>query len=154
MNKIPMNKTWLAAVALAGIAAFDAQAQGGPAPQTPAASTQQQIYGWQLMTPQEMQDYRARMRAAKTAAERNRIRAEHHQAMQERAKERGVTLPDMPMGRGMGGPGRGMRQGMGSGMGPGQGMGRGMGPAQGMGAGTNTPPPPAPNEGASQPPPQ
>lgn len=55
------------------------------------------IYGSQLMTPAERAAYRERMRSAKTRAERNRIRAEHHKAMQERARQRGVTLPNMPM---------------------------------------------------------
>ena len=54
------------------------------------------IYGSQLMTAQERNDYRERMRAAKTAQEREQIRAEHHARMQARAKERGLTMPDQP----------------------------------------------------------
>jgi len=78
------------------------------------------IYGFQLMTPQERDAYRARMRSARTQEERERIRAENHARMQERAKERGVTLPDAPGGRGIGrGPGPG--PGPGGGMGPGRG---------------------------------
>lgn len=95
------------------------------------AQTQQRIYGSQLMTKQERLEYRARMRAAKTQQEREQIRAEHHQRMQERAKARGMTLPDMPPFQ----PGRG---GMGPAMGPGGGMGPGtggMGPGGGMGGG-------------------
>jgi len=81
---------------------------------------QDRIYGSQLMTQQERNEFRARMRAAKTVQERERIRNEHHRQMQIRAKERGVTLPDEPPARGGGmGPG-----GMGGGMGPGGGMGR------------------------------
>jgi len=90
------------------------------------------IYGSQLMTLKERRAYRAKMRAAKTVKEREKIRAEHHKQMQERAKERGVTLPDMPPAGGMMmGPGNGVRQsggmggGMNGGMGPG-GMGGGM----------------------------
>ena len=80
----------------------------------------EQVYGWQLMTQQERTEYRAKMRTLKTAEERERYRVEHHKMMQERAKERGVTLPEMP------GPhGKGM--GPGSGMGPGNGMGPGPG---------------------------
>jgi multidrug resistance efflux pump len=83
---------------------------------------QQQIYGSQLMTQQERMEFRAKMRAAKTAEERQKIREEHHAQMQERAKEKGVTLPDVAPGQGM------MRDsGMGQGMGPGMGMGRGGG---------------------------
>lgn len=89
------------------------------------------IYGYQLMTPEERTEYRGRMRAAQSAEERQRIRAEHHAQMQERAKERGIALPDMPSGpagRGGGmGPGGGM-MGPGGGMGPGMGRGAGGGP--------------------------
>lgn len=81
-----------------------------------------QIYGAQLMTRQERNEYRARMRAAKTVQEREQIRKEHHERMKERAKERGVTLPDEPPVRGGGmGPGGGMEPG--NGMGPGMGGG-------------------------------
>jgi hypothetical protein len=80
---------------------------------------QDQIYGSQLMTEQERNQYRNQMRSAKTVQEREQIRAEHHKQMQARAKERGVTIPDEPPVRGGGmGPG-------GGGMGPG---GGGMGP--------------------------
>jgi hypothetical protein len=81
------------------------------------------IYGSQLMTSQERSEYGARMRAAKTAEEREQIRKEHHEQMKARAKEKGVALPDEPPARGMGG-------GMGSG---GGGMGSGGG---GMGGGS------------------
>lgn len=80
------------------------------------------VYGSQLMTNQERVEYRNRMRAAKTAEEREQIRLEHHKQMQERAKERGVTLPDVPPPRGAG-----------RGMGPGAGMGGGAGPGMGGG---------------------
>lgn len=84
--------------------------------------TQEQVYGSQMMTPQELADHRAKMRAAKTVEERERIRKENHDRMQERAKERGVTLPEeAPMGgAGMGPGGGGMGPG-GGGMGPGGG---------------------------------
>lgn len=57
---------------------------------------QDRIYGSQLMTQQERLEFRERMRAAGSAEEREQIRQEHHQRMQIRAKERGVTLPDEP----------------------------------------------------------
>lgn len=70
------------------------------------------IYGSQLMTFQERNDYRARMRAAASAEERERIRAEHHDRMKERAQARGVTLPDEPpAGRGPGSAAGGTRGG-------------------------------------------
>ena len=90
------------------------------------AKQQEQVYGSQLMTQEERGAYRAKMRAAKTQEEREKVRAEHHEQMKARAKERGVTLPDAPPA-------------MGGGMGPGGGMspeGGGMGPGGGMGGGT------------------
>jgi len=89
--------------------------------QTQGQIQDNQIYGSQLMTQQERNQYRARMQAAKTEQDRERIRKEHHEQMQVRAKERGVTLPAEPPPRGMG-PGYGGGPG---GMGPGGGMGGG-----------------------------
>ena len=82
------------------------------------AADQEQIYGSQLMTQQERVEYRAKLREAKTAEEREKIRKEHHKQMKERAKAQGVTLPDEPPARG-----GGMRPG-GGGMRPGGGRGR------------------------------
>lgn len=87
--------------------------------------TQEQIYGSQMMTPQEREEYRLRMRTAKTVEEREQIRKEHHERMKALAKERGITLPDEPPARGGGmGFGSGMGPGGGGGMGPGGGRGR------------------------------
>lgn len=55
---------------------------------------QEQIYGSQLMTQQERNELRAQMRAATSNEARDQIRWEHHLKMQERAKNRGITLPD------------------------------------------------------------
>jgi hypothetical protein len=81
---------------------------------------QEQIYVSQLMTQQERTEYHAKMSAAKTAEEREQIRKEHHEQMKERAKARGVILPDKPVvgGGGIGPGGGGMGPGGGS-MGPG-----------------------------------
>lgn len=76
------------------------------------------IYGSQLMNQQERNEYRAKMRNLRTAQEREQFRFEHHERMQERARERGITLPDAPPARGT----RGMGPG-GQGMGPGGGAG-------------------------------
>jgi hypothetical protein len=70
-----------------------------------AQAGDQDIYGWQLMTPAERAEHRAKMRAAKTDAERDKIRKEHHDKMKARAKERGVTLPEEPPTRGGAGSG-------------------------------------------------
>jgi hypothetical protein len=92
---------------------------------------QEQIFGSQLMTEQERNEYRERMRNAKTEQEREKIRAEHHERMVARAKERGVKIPDEPAVKGGGmGPGRGMGPGAG-GMGPGGGVGPSGGPGKG-----------------------
>lgn len=71
-----------------------------------ARGTGEPVYGSQLMTPEERADYHAKMRAANTVEERERIHDEHHKEMQARAKERGVALPDAPRSRR--GPGKGM----------------------------------------------
>ena len=64
-----------------------------------------QVYGWDLMTPEERIQHRETMRNMKTEEEREAYRMEHHQRMQERAQQRGVTLPPYQPGRGMGGAG-------------------------------------------------
>ncbi len=65
------------------------------------AVDQEQTYGSQLMTQQEHEQYRARMRAAKTTEEQEQILMEHHERMKERANERaGLPLPDKLPARG------------------------------------------------------
>lgn len=81
------------------------------------------IYGSQLMTRKEREEYHARMRELKTDQERQQFRQEHHQKMQARAKEQGKSLPDMhPMEPGHMAPGGGM--GPGGGAAPGGGKGK------------------------------
>jgi hypothetical protein len=105
------------------------------------------------MTAEERTEYRNKMRAAKTQADKDRIRSEHHTAMQARAKERGVTLPDKPQakGKGAGGAGQGTGKGVGgAGQGTGKGAGgagQGKGPAAGVGSGAGS----QPAGGATQP---
>ena len=84
------------------------------------------IYGSQLMTREERTEYRAKMRSLKTKEEREALRMEHHQNMQERAKAQGKTLPDMPMAKGGGAAGcAGMHGGMKHGAGGGAACGAG-----------------------------
>ena len=85
------------------------------------------VYGSQLMTREERAEYRAKMRSLKTKEEREALRMEHHQKMQERAKSMGKTLPDMPPAQG-----GGMMMKPCSGAGP---CGGGMGPGGGAGSG-------------------
>jgi hypothetical protein len=131
----------LLAAAVAGalsIVAGAATAAEQAAAQQPAVKSEP-IYGYQMMTPQERDEYREKMRNAGSAAERQAIRDEHHAAMVARAKERGLTLPDRPTGAGPYGPGAGRGPGgagpRGPGMGPGGGgpRGPGMGPPEGYG---------------------
>lgn len=51
------------------------------------------IFGPQLMTEEEKAAFRAKLRRAKSAEERQAIRAERDQQMRLRAKEKGVALP-------------------------------------------------------------
>ena len=88
---------------------------------------QERIFGSQLMTEKERNEYRERMRNTKTEQERDKIRAEHHDRMLVRAKEQGVKIPGEPPTKGGSmGPGRGVGPGAG-GMGPGGGGGKGGG---------------------------
>ena len=95
------------------------------APQPAAAPGEDApVFGAQIMTEQERAEHRERMRAAGTPEEREQVRLEHHKQMVERARERGITLPEEPPARGGMGPGGGgMRPG--AGMGPGAGQGSG-----------------------------
>ena len=143
-QELDMKRSFFGRPLLSMSAAFVALAIAWPA----GAQSQQPIYGSQLMTQQERLEYQQRIRSAKSQAERQRIRSEHHAQMQERARQKGVTLPGMGPGQG-----QGMGPGQGQGMGPGQGRGSrprngsrprprngsrprpGMGPGQGQGMG-------------------
>ena len=148
MTRTALTGTLAAALLAATLGTAAAQAQQAPSPppdqQTrPQAQKpkQERIYGSQMMTREERDEYRRQMRAAKTPEERAQLRKDHHDRMVERAKERGITLPDQPPANRPRGPG------MGGGMGPG-GPG-GMGPG-GMGPGGRGPG--APGQPPGQPP--
>lgn len=95
--------------------------------QTAATGQEQnQVRGRDLTTEQERLQYQERMRSAGSEEERRQIRQEHHNRMQKRAAERGVTMPSEPPTQRMGsgrGAGRGM-QGGGKGMSGGGGRSR------------------------------
>ena len=63
---------------------------------TALAAEQDQVRGWELMTEQERAEQQDRMRNAITEEEREQIRKETHELMKQRAKERGLTMPDVP----------------------------------------------------------
>jgi len=111
MKRIKLNPGVLAMAAavsmLAAMTAGPALAQDQTRDQT-QDRTQDQIYGSQLMTPAERDEYRARFRNLRTEEERNAFRLQHHEQMQERARLKGIQLPDQPPVRRMGpGPGPG-----------------------------------------------
>ena len=78
-----------------------------------------QTTGRQLMSDEERDEQRSKMRNATTQQEREKIRSEHHEKMEQRAKEQGASIPDNPPLRGQGAvrQGGGMRGGMGGGQG-------------------------------------
>lgn len=131
-----------AAVALAFV--YDAPAYAQAA--KPAAQSEP-IYGYTMMSDAERNEYREKMRNARTADERQSLRDEHRKTMEAHMKERGIE-PGQMRGRGMGpaGPGYGKGggpggQGYGKGGGPrGPGYSKGGGPGAGPAAGGSTTP--------------
>jgi hypothetical protein len=114
VNSGALTLVLVTAVSLSGaIATFPAKAQDQVRDQTQDRTqlrTQDQIYGSQLMTPAERDEYRARLRTMATDQEREAFRLQHHQQMQERARAKGLVLPDEPLIRRMG-PGSGTGSG-------------------------------------------
>ena len=129
-----IDKTFLPACAAAiSLVMMPAFAQQNDVEQAQASeqiqSAAQPIYGRQLMTEEERQAHRMKIRSLQTAEQRQQYRQQHHKLMQERARERGVTLPEQPRakpGKGKGRNKSGMRQGSGAGrsMGAGRNMPR------------------------------
>jgi hypothetical protein len=98
-----------AAAAVMVAAAIDAagqqQAQKGEKAQARTqerAGKREIIPGSELMTSTEREDYRRRYAAAKTEPEKEKVRADHIKAMEERARLRGLKLilPAAPKGQG------------------------------------------------------
>ena len=136
-------RTTMAAAVAAAMMAMTATMFAAEQPAGTQARQSEPIYGYRMMNDQERNEYREKMRNARSADERQALRDEHHKLMQERAKERGVTLPERGPRPGMGpggagGPGYGpgpRGEGKGPGYGPGgEGKGPGYGP-QGAGKG-------------------
>ncbi|MHA7810289.1 MAG: hypothetical protein ACX933_10815 [Marinobacter adhaerens] len=88
-----------------------------------AAQSDDQVFGRELMTQQELKQHRETMRNLNTDAERAKYRQLHHERMMERARERGVELRN-GMGQGSG-QGMGMQNGQGMGQKNGQSTGGG-----------------------------
>jgi hypothetical protein len=119
MNRQTMMAAAIAAAMMTMTVSLFAAEQ--PAPKS------EPIYGYRMMSDPERNQYRERMRNAASAEDRQKVRDEHHKLMQDRAKERGVTLPERGPGRGPGGEGKGYGKGPG-GDGKGYGKGSGYGP--------------------------
>lgn len=66
-------------------------AAGAAAAQEPK---REYIYGGELMSGKERDRYRAEMGAAKDEERQKRVRAQHRERMQKRARDRGVTLDE------------------------------------------------------------
>jgi hypothetical protein len=92
-------------VCITAMAAIGAGGAGYAADPGAGAATpprRELIYGAEIMTHDEREQYRARMRGAKAPGEEARIRGEHRQAMQKRARERGAKLFEPPAAPGTG----------------------------------------------------
>jgi len=73
-------------------------------PQPPA---KEQVYGSQVMTQKERAAHRAKIGTAKTAEEKEKVRAEEHARLKERAEQQGKVMPENPPAKAGGtGPGR------------------------------------------------
>lgn len=57
------------------------------------AQDRDRIYGSELMTQQERNEYQNQMRQLNTEQERAQLRAQHHEQMNQRAKAQGMTSP-------------------------------------------------------------
>jgi hypothetical protein len=68
--------------------------QRGPRAGMPGGNTPRP----QLLTPEERQQYAEKSRAAKTPEERAEIRKQMRATMEQRAKEKGITMPRGPAG--------------------------------------------------------
>jgi len=67
----------------------------------PAASVfaEEKVYGWQLMSVQERNEYRTKMQNMNTAEERKRFQMQHHEQMEKRAQLQRKSLPEKPQNR-------------------------------------------------------
>lgn len=115
------NRKLAVSLIAAAIAALGGQALAQQTPQPPAAVAPQVVRPADLLTAQERDAFRKQMEQATTAEERQKVRDAHRAMLEQRAKEKGVTLA---------GPGNGRGPGYGQG-GPGYGPGGGRGPGAG-----------------------
>lgn len=86
---------YLIPILLAATLSSLASAQPGPGPRQGQGFRfdQGNTPGWTLMTQEERASHRQKMMAAKTYDECKAYQDEHHTLMEQRAKEKGKTLP-------------------------------------------------------------
>jgi len=85
------SRSWVAVLGVALLAASHGSWAQKPSHDEERARDSD-ICGYRLMTERERSQYRERIHAVETEAERERIRSEHRAQMQDRARERGVAL--------------------------------------------------------------
>ena len=89
------TKKWLMlALCLAATISAGSFAEDNLAPRQVGPQNQPVLFATPLLSEAEQAEYRARIRAAADAAERERIRAAHYELMKARANERGRPLPE------------------------------------------------------------
>ncbi|OOG26472.1 hypothetical protein B1C78_04755 [Thioalkalivibrio denitrificans] len=119
MNRRTFTKSLLATFAVGAMSPLIAMGQ------------EEEVYGRELMTRDEIREHRQNMRSLR-GEEREAYLQEHRERMTQRAQERGVDLPDTPRGRPEGaGPDRGYGPRDGGGRPEGAGPDRGYGPGGG-----------------------
>lgn len=91
MSPKPMDGQ-MVALALALISPSATVADPGQRIENPPHEMQE-VYGTQLMNPQERREYSVKMSSLKTPEEQEAFRLQHQQRMQLRATAKGMTLP-------------------------------------------------------------
>lgn len=81
-----MRSRWLLMTLLLAVVCT-AEAHG------PWRASEDNIRGWQFMTPAERIEHQARIRRFKTLDECRAYQQEHHRLMEQRAKEQGSAMP-------------------------------------------------------------
>jgi hypothetical protein len=89
-------KPALRALVATGLLAIAVPAIQAQQPGAAPAVKREIIPGSELMTSREREQYRQRIRGAKSAEEEARVREQHVTQMRERARLRGLQLPDTP----------------------------------------------------------
>jgi hypothetical protein len=85
MEGQPVNSALIIALLLS--LAAPAQARG------PVRASDENTRGWQLMTPEERLEHQSKIRSFRSYEECRSYQLSHHQLMEERARQRGLSLP-------------------------------------------------------------